>query len=179
MIESGIPKFECHCNHEVPLSPTKHSLPQKSSPQLRHCYKELDEIFKRCASVDIDFSKNLTVPVNFESQSLYWCHQQVTVHSGILKCNGEKNYIAHFSLFSCKHDQLFVDNVVKNMIGNANLTSTPTISHKVTIAVAKTSQEATFLTNKSSLIASRSRFFAYGILQVMEKVKLTMLEEWP
>ena len=35
MIESAIPKFECHCNREVPGRPsTKHSLPQKSSPPL-------------------------------------------------------------------------------------------------------------------------------------------------
>ena len=91
----------------------------------RHCYKELNEMFKRCASVDIYFSENLTVPVKFEPQSLHWCHQQVTVHSGILRCNGEKNYIAHFS-DDRKHDQLFVD-VVKNIIGNADLTSTSNI----------------------------------------------------
>ena len=83
-------------------------------------------MFKRCASVDIYFSENLTVPVKFEPQSLHWCHQQVTVHSGILRCNGEKNYIAHFS-DDRKHDQLFVDYVVKNIIGNADLTSTSTI----------------------------------------------------
>ena len=77
-------------------------------------------MLKRCASVDIDFSENFTVPVKFEPQSLHCCHQQVTVHSGILKWNGEKNYIAHFS-YDRKHDQLFVDNVVKNIIGNANL----------------------------------------------------------
>ena len=49
----------------------------------------------------------------------------------------------------------------------------------MTIAVANTSQHTTFLTYKSSLIANGSRFFTYGLLQVMEKVKLTMLEEWP
>ena len=60
-------------------------------------------MFKKCASVDIDFSEHLTVPVKFEPQSLYWCHQQVTIPSKILKCNGEKNYIAHFS-DDHKHD---------------------------------------------------------------------------
>ena len=64
----------------------------------RHCYKELDEMFKRCASVDIDFSENLTVPVKFEPQSLNWCHQQVTVHSGILKCNGKKTTFLTFQI---------------------------------------------------------------------------------
>ena len=103
-IESAIPKFECHCNHEFPGRPsTKHSLPQKSLNHYRCCYKELDEMFKKCALVDIDFSEHLTVPVKFEPQSLYWCHQQVTIPSKILKCNGEKNYIAHFS-DDHKHD---------------------------------------------------------------------------
>ena len=83
-------------------------------------------MFKQCASVDIDFSENLTVAVKFEPQPLHWCHQQVTVHSGILKYNGKKNYIAHFS-GDRKYDQLFVDNAVKNIIGNADLTSTSAI----------------------------------------------------
>ena len=83
-------------------------------------------MFKRCASVDIGFSENVLVPVKFEPQSLHRCHQQVTVHSGILKCNGEKNYIANFS-DDRKHDQLFADNVVKNKIRNADLTSTSTV----------------------------------------------------
>ena len=65
----------------------------------------------------------LTVPVKFEPQSLHWCQQQVTVHSGILKCNGEKSYITHFS-DDRKHDQLFIDYVVKNIIENADLTHT-------------------------------------------------------
>ena len=92
----------------------------------KHCYKELYEIFKWWASIDTDFSENLTISVKFEPQSLHWCHQPLpTVHSGILKCNGEKNYIAQFS-DDRKHNQLFVD-VAKNIIGNADLTSTSTI----------------------------------------------------
>ena len=41
-------------------------------------------------SLDIDFSENLTVPVKFEPQSLHWSHEQITVHSDILKVSGEK-----------------------------------------------------------------------------------------
>ena len=43
--------------------------------------------------------------------SLYWCHQQVTVHSGILKTNGSEIYHAHFS-DNCKHGQVFVNDVL-------------------------------------------------------------------
>ena len=39
-----------------------------------HCIAELDEIFKHIASIDIDFSENLAVPMNYETQSLHWCH---------------------------------------------------------------------------------------------------------
>ena len=33
--------------------------------------------------IDIDFSENLTLDVKWESQSLHWVKQQITVHSGI------------------------------------------------------------------------------------------------
>ena len=32
----------------------------------RHCYKELDKMLTWCASVDIGFSENLSIPVKFE-----------------------------------------------------------------------------------------------------------------
>ena len=35
--------------------------------------------------VDMDFSENLSLPMKYEPQSLHWAHDQVTVHSGILK----------------------------------------------------------------------------------------------
>ena len=38
----------------------------------------------------------------------------------------------------------------------------------MTSVIANTSQHTTFLTYKRSLIDNRSRFFAYGLLQVME-----------
>ena len=85
MIESATPKFECHCNHEVPGRRSTIVFHRNHLHHYRHCYKELDGMFKQCASVDIDFSENFTVPVKFEPQSLHCCHQQVTVHSGILK----------------------------------------------------------------------------------------------
>ena len=68
-----------------------------------HYIDEWGEIFKHFASIDIDFSENLTISVKYEPQSLHWCHQQVTIHSGISKTNGNKIYHAHFS-DDCKHD---------------------------------------------------------------------------
>ena len=47
--------------------------------------------------IDIDFSKNLKVPLKYEPQSAHWNLKQVTVHSGILKNKGQKNYHSHLS----------------------------------------------------------------------------------
>ena len=76
--------------------------------QLKH-YRSSMSSFKEMSSyyVDIDFAENLTVPVKHEPQSLHWCHEQVTVHSGILKARGEKSY--HVYLSEDKgHDYVFV-----------------------------------------------------------------------
>ena len=46
---------------------------------------------------------------------MHWHHEQVSVHSGILKQQGEKSYHAYFSY--CKvHDQVFVKTVLDEMI---------------------------------------------------------------
>ena len=76
--------------------------------------KELGEV-----SIDIDFSENLSVPVKFEPQTLHWSHQQITVHSGILKHAGEKSYHPYLS-DDLNHDQKFVKIVMHEMIRNIN-----------------------------------------------------------
>lgn len=63
-------------------------------------YRNTGNSFKEymnAAYLDIDFAENLTVPVKFEPQSLHWAKEQVTVHSGILKTNGQKSYHPYFS----------------------------------------------------------------------------------
>ena len=60
--------------------------------QLRH-YRNTIEAFRNhfdALFLDIDFSENLQISVKYEPQSLHWHHQQLTVHSGILKIHGEK-----------------------------------------------------------------------------------------
>ena len=42
--------------------------------------------------IDIE---NLSIPVKYEPQSLHWAHNQITIHSGILKVDGVKSYITH------------------------------------------------------------------------------------
>ena len=47
--------------------------------------------------IDIDFSENLKLPVKFEPQSLHWCHEAITMHSGIVKLHREKSYHPYVS----------------------------------------------------------------------------------
>ena len=65
-------------------------------------------------SVDVDFSENLSIPVKFEPQLLNWSHQQVTVHSGIMKVGGIKSYHSYISNDK-KHDQSVVKVVIEEM----------------------------------------------------------------
>ena len=80
----------------------------------RTCTPEINELFSEAVSIDIDFSENLSVPLKFEPQSMHWCHKQVTVHSGILKMNGEKSYHPYLS-DDIKHDNVLVDTALREM----------------------------------------------------------------
>ena len=85
--------------------------------QLKH-YRTCIKIFKEyfdILSIDVDFSENLTVPVKFEPQSMHWSHEQVTIHSGIMKLEGEKSYHPYVSNDK-KHDQQFVYVVLEEML---------------------------------------------------------------
>ena len=80
-------------------------------------YRNTRSIFESLfdsVSIDIDFAENFTVPVKYEPQLLHWSHEQVTVHSGIMKVKGEKTYHLYFS-DSLKHDQVFVKKVPEEM----------------------------------------------------------------
>ena len=72
-----------------------------------------------CAYIDTDFFENLSVPVKYEPQSLHWAHDQVTVHSGILKVQGFKSYHTYFS-DSKLHDQVFVNEMLLEMLQNVD-----------------------------------------------------------
>ena len=65
--------------------------------------------------LDTDFSENLKVQIKSEPQSLNWSHEQVTVHSGIMKINGEKIYYPTLSEDK-KHNQAFVRTAVSTMV---------------------------------------------------------------
>ena len=80
-------------------------------------YRNTRSIFESLfdsVSIHIDFAENFTVPVKYEPQLLHWSHEQVTVHSGIMKVKGEKTYHLYFS-DSLKHDQVFVKKVPEEM----------------------------------------------------------------
>ena len=74
-----------------------------------------------CTFLDVDLSENLSVPVKHEPQSLHWSHKQITVHSGILKANGEKFYHIYLSI-DRNHDQQFIG-VTNLMLKNTEETN--------------------------------------------------------
>ena len=77
-------------------------------------------MFEKFICIDLDFSVDLSIPVQFEPQSLHWCHQQVSVHSGIVKANGDKTYHTYFS-DDKKHNQIFVEKFMIEMLGDIYL----------------------------------------------------------
>lgn len=84
---------------------------------LKH-YRNVINVFRDALDalfIDIDFSENLKLPYKEEPQSLHWCHDSVTVHSGIVKIHGEKIYHPYIS-DDKKHDQTFVKLDLEKMI---------------------------------------------------------------
>ena len=77
---------------------------------------EFHQIISRI-TLDIDFSENLPVPVKFEPQSLHW---QATVHSGLLKVDGEKSYHPYLSNDQ-NHHQNFVRLCVEEMLDTVDI----------------------------------------------------------
>ena len=55
----------------------------------RNTIHSLEDLYNTTL-IDIDFFKNLSGPVKCEPKSLHWSHQQITVHSGLMKYQGEK-----------------------------------------------------------------------------------------
>ena len=86
----------------------------------RKCHSQVHNFFNKCAIIDVDFSENLSVPVKFQPQSMHWCHQQVRIHSGITKINGEKTYHPYFSEDKT-HDSVFSNIAIKEMLDGADL----------------------------------------------------------
>ena len=73
--------------------------------------------------IDINFLENLTVPVKFEPQFLHWSHEEITVHSGIIKMNGKKSYHPYLSM-DRKHDHSCVEVVLNQMLCTIEVPST-------------------------------------------------------
>ena len=81
----------------------------------RTASKTFKESFEAVCFLDIDFSENLFIPVKFEPQSMHWSHEQVTIHSGIVKTSSMKSYRPYISNYG-KHDQYFVQHCIDNML---------------------------------------------------------------
>ena len=89
---------------------------------LKHYRTTIKDFYDMFDSVDldIDFSENLTLPVKHQAQSLHWSYTQITVHSGIVKVEGEKSYHPYFS-DNRKHDQVFVKLSIEKMLSDVDI----------------------------------------------------------
>ena len=81
----------------------------------KNFHSDIYSFYDSCISIDADFAENLSVPVKFEPQSMHWSRQQVTIHSGSLKINGEKSYYPYF-LDDRLLDSTFTDIAIKEML---------------------------------------------------------------
>ena len=86
----------------------------------RSTIKQFMQLFDNSVHLDIDFSQNLSLPLKQEPQSLHWTKQQVTVHSGILKCSGEKTYHP-YSSDTLIHEQTFLRLVIEEMLSEVEM----------------------------------------------------------
>jgi len=127
--------------------------------QLKHYRSTIHQVYDMFngAIIDVDFSENLTVPVKYEPQSLHWSHEQVTVHSGIMKFEGEKSYHPYLS-DDKKHDQHFVELALHEMISEL-----PTIPETIVIESDNCSQQ----------YKSASHF--YSMKQLADKFLFTVI----
>ena len=95
--------------------------------------KSVVELFHH-VYIDLDFSENLSVPVQYDPQSMHWHHEQASVRSGILKQQGEKSYHAYFS-DSKVHDQVFVKTVLDEMIDTSTELNETIVIESETIVI--------------------------------------------
>ena len=87
---------KCHVNDNYLVKFLDNLLPEiifhgNTLKLYRNTIKEFDVLFPS-VHLDVEFSENLTLDIKFESQCLHWIKKQVTVHLGILKCQGVKYY---------------------------------------------------------------------------------------
>ena len=66
------------------------------------------------------------MPVKCEPQDLQWSHEQITVHSGILKFKGEKSYHPYLSA-TRKHDQHFAQLCILEILRKVDFSENPYI----------------------------------------------------
>ena len=107
--------------------------------QLRHyctAIKKFQQIFNT-VSLEIDFSENLKVPVEYEPLSMHWSHERVTIHFGILKSNGEESYHPYLS-DDRKHGQKFAYICIEEMLDEVQLAQSSILSLRVKTAPLST-----------------------------------------
>ena len=78
--------------------------------------------FPNLIYLSVDFSENLTVPVQQEPQTLHWYKEQKTIHNIVLKGIEGKSYHPHFS-DDLTHAQEFVFVSLREVLDNVDFES--------------------------------------------------------
>ena len=90
---------------------------------LREAQPILKMLYGSTPAIEIDFSENLTIPINHEAQSMHWTHRQVTVHTSVINCGSYKLY--HGALSDIlEHDTVFTKSCLDNLLENYDTEST-------------------------------------------------------
>ena len=116
---------------------------------------------KHCQCFHIDFSENVTIPINKEPASMHWggCKEENAEHSGLSRCNGTKTYNAYI-LDDVVHDQAFVKVAIMNIIEKIDFLEGGTPSSSVvTIFVGSIEVWSIFMTQKQA--GENPKFFRF------------------
>ena len=99
--------------------------------------------------MSIDFSEDLQVPMKFEPESLHWSHSQITIHSCLVKFDGQKTYHSYLSQIK-KIDHVLVKVAIEALLaeidikqGTAVIIKNNCTSHKDLATIFSDMQERT------------------------------------
>ena len=87
---------------------------QNGLQHFRSVVPEYNQLFHG-VYLDLDYSKNLTIPMKQMVQSIHWTQETVSVHCGISKSKDGKPYYPYISN-SKKHDQVLTKNAIEEIL---------------------------------------------------------------
>ena len=117
-------------------------------------------------------------PVKFEPQWLHWCHEAITVHSGMVKLHGKTSsyhpYVSDDKKNTTQHSQ----HMSSRKCLKQWRTYPKVASSKVTTVLLNVNQPSISTISRIFVKRSMSSSFAYSLWPDMVKGRSTMLGDW-